>query len=285
MNNIQTGQATGTAQSVSPGFDSSQAAQLTVSQSGAYATLSLPVALVPGIAYTMTLEYTQVPGMTCLIDSGGDLNFQFGIDTATGGQNNNGYTAASAGGIIMQSDTTPDSQGGYAGSWNMATLAPTFVASSRNHRVWVSLRAENCLGTVQVDNVQVLASFPVDQSSPLVYPNCTSLPTGPFTSVNITTTPSTKIYPKRSFTATINTYPNMSVVPNDVGSAVHAAGSLAACQKLLGAYPNVQTSAQYDNTTGICTIYQSNLCNAYELLEAGSSVFALGTAATAVNTM
>ena len=217
--------------------------------------------------------------MTCDSDFG-DLNFQFGIDTANGGQSNNGYTGAFADGIIMQSDTTPDSQGGYAGSWNMATLEQTFVASSSSHRVWLSLRAENCLGTVQVDNVQVLASFPVDKSSPLVYPNCTGLPNAPFTSVNITYTPTTKMTPRRSFNSTINTYPSMSVVPNDAGSTVHTAASLAACQKLLATLPSLQTSAQYDNSTGICTIYQSNLCNAYELLEAGPSVFALGVAST-----
>ena len=224
--------------------------------------------------------------MTCLVDEGGELDFQFGVQTANGGQSNGGYTDASTGEVAMTSDTQPDSQGGHAGSWNTATFAQTFVASSNSHRVWLQLFASNCLGTIQVDNVQVLASFPVAKSSPLVvYPNCTGLPTAPFTSVNITSSTPAKFTPRRYYNTTINTYPNMAVVPSDAGSAVYNTGSLAACQKLLGSPQYRQSSsAQYNNSSGACTVYQGSLCSAYELLDADPSVFALGIASSVVFT-
>jgi hypothetical protein len=172
--------------------------------------------------------------------------------------------------VELYPGTTPDTLGGLAGSWNSATLAPFLASGTRNPQIAVQYDANYCSGGVTVDNIQLLASIPAPSTEPAVVPSCTTLP-------NLLGFDTTISFSWGSYT--VRTFPGVLVIVDDLASSdgTMKVDGVPACQNLLAGTNDGQGYAQYDRSTGFCTVWtEGPLCGAYQLMQASGNYYAIG---------
>lgn len=273
---------------VSPGLNSGYAAYLTAAVSAnnneydyndAYAYIYQPnITVVPSLNYTFSFSYKQDPDTV-----GGTENQYHQLYVQLWGEEEEGYEDGYEYygdnnyyeiGIDLNPGLTPDSLNNTPGSWNTIT-APSFIALSSTYELYAYLEiynyndqsTQNTKMGIQLDDFQLLASLPPVPEIGSPFPSCagTSLPHARFTEVR--TTAGDYVFD----------FQNMLISQNGT-AAVQASttvDSLSACQDELVSVGQEQWSAQYDNTTGSCVVYDVSLCSQTAILHAGSSSYAI----------
>lgn len=278
---------------VSPGYNSNYAAYLTVninttaSPSSNYYYYDTAVEIdeqnvtvVPNLTYTFSFDYKQDSNTTGTGNSQ-DTGLGFALYPSTNIEDDSGYEDGGSdyfyNTIYLNPGAQLDSLNNTPGVWNTFTM-PSFVAVSSTYRLYFYLETYNSNDVnrqnytsrmgVQVDNFQLLASLPNPPAIGSPYPSCASqydIPRARYRGVETTN----EDYVLR--------FPDMLIQSNNTAEvqANTTVESLSACQDELVSVGQELWSAQYDNSTGSCIVYNVSLCGQEALLYAGANSFAI----------
>jgi len=242
---------------VSPGHNSNYVAHLTAagttsrgSSSSGADYMYQSVAVIPGVTYTLYVDYNQDAGSTCM---NSEASLYFNVE------DNKSENSPISMRIVMAQGNSTDSLGNSPASWS--TVSKSFVAPSNSYSVYATLQNYGtCFIGVQLDNFKLIASnLPPPPGTP--YPSCDYLPNAPFKRGAIFQNP---------ITYGFDTFSSMRIVPDGDGStlsSIFTDSSLTSCQaQLVEVMNNGGFSAQYNNATHVCSIYNVPLCGQPQLL-------------------